>query len=288
MSGERKSRPSVPPSGGIFAGAYRILRKIAEGGMGTVYEAQEVASQRQVALKVLLPQFAELPEVQRRFRRESSILTALDHPSIVRILDVGTDEGGLPFMAMELLTGETLADRIKRLGRMEPPALVPIITQLCGALQQVHEHGVVHGDVKPANVFLLGTDSAPVVKLVDFGLSKVDGLDRLTRTGELSGTPCYMAPELFTGEKAPDGRCDTYAIGVILYEAIAGEPPFFDKNAMKLMTMIVTGKYTPLAERVPSLSPGIEAVVERAMSAQVSARFREVADVAAAFKAAVG
>lgn len=276
---EQAGRTDLPAPGTTFAGRYRLQRKVAAGGMGAVYEAEESGG-RTVALKVLYPEYATDDEIRRRFRRESSILAALDHPSIVRIFDFGTDEKGRSYTVMELLRGETLRQRMDRDGRLAPDALVPVVEGLCSGLSAVHAHGVVHGDLKPANVFLLADGS---VKLVDFGLSKVHGLDRLTRTGEVIGTPAYMPPELLTGEGVPDGRVDTYALGVVLYEALAGRQPFTQRNPGKLMFDIVMGKATPLEDAAPGISPELVAVVTRAMAAKRDDRFGSPDELAEAF-----
>lgn len=257
--------------------------------MGAVYEAIEEPGGRQVALKVLYPEYAGDAEIRRRFRRESSILAALDHPNIVRIFDFGTDQKGRSYTSMELLEGETLRERMDRDRTMGPDDLLPIVAGLCSGLSAVHAHGVVHGDLKPANIFLLGDGSETLrVKLVDFGLSKVHGLDRLTRTGEVIGTPSYMPPELLTGEGVPDGRVDTYALGVILYEALAGQQPFSERNPGKLMFDIVMGRSTPLAEVRADVPVALQAVVEQAMAPKRAGRFASADALAEAFNVAVG
>lgn len=284
-----EERASLPAVGSVFAGRYRLVRKLAEGGMGAVYQAEEKPPGRVVALKILHPEYSTDPDIRRRFRRESSILAALDHPAIVRILDFGTDERGRAWTSMELLEGETLRERIEREGRLAPAALVPILDGVCSGLSAVHAHGVVHGDLKPDNVFLLATpEGGEAVKLVDFGLSKVHGLDRLTRTGEVIGTPAYMAPELLTGEGVPDGRVDTYGLGVILYEALSGRKPFVQRNPGKLMFEIAMGKGTPLPEVAPDLPEDVVAVVQHAMATKRDERFDSPDALARAFRAAAG
>ena len=280
-------KQTLPPPGATFAGRYELVRKLAAGGMGAVYEAIEQANGRAIALKVLYPEYATDPEIRRRFRRESSILAAIEHPSIVRIFDFGTDEKGRSYTAMELLEGETLRERIDREGKMSPAALVPIVDGLCSGLSAVHAHGVVHGDIKPANVFVVNDEGGPVVKLVDFGLSKIHGLDRLTRTGEVIGTPAYMPPELLTGDGVPDGRVDTYALGVVLYEALAGRQPFTQRNPGKLMFDIVMGKGTPLAELCADVPEAVRWVVEQAMAPKREDRFGSPDALAEAFRNAV-
>lgn len=241
---------------------------------------------RPVAVKVLLPALLDDADIRRRFRRESSILAALDHPGVVKTLALGTDDAGRSWTAMELLTGGTLKEAIDREGRIGPVALVPIVEGICGALAAVHDHGVVHGDLKPNNIFL--TPEAPGVKLVDFGLSKIAGLDRLTKTGEVIGTPAYMAPELLTGESEPDGRVDTYGLGIVMYEALTGAQPFAEKNPGKLMFDIVMGKKIPLSEAAPDVPPKVVAVVDRAMAAKRDERYGSPGELADAFRAATG
>ena len=277
---------ALPALGTVLAGRYLLKQRIAAGGMGAVYRAEDRSTHRRVALKVLHPEYASDAEVRRRFRRESSVLAALDHPGIVRILDFGTDDKERCYTVMELLEGETLQARIARDGTLSPPALVPIVDGIASALSAVHAHGVIHGDLKPANIFLL-TESGEVstqIKLVDFGLSKVLGLDRLTRTGEVIGTPAYMAPELLTGDGAIDGRVDTYSLGVIVYEALSGRMPFTERNPGKLLFDIVMGKATPIVEAVPGLSPAIVEIISRAMSPARENRFEGADELAGSFR----
>ena len=284
------SRQSLPPAGTVMGGRYRLTRLIAAGGMGAVFEAEDEEAGRQVALKLLRPELTSERDVRRRFRRESSVLLALDHPSIVRLLDVGASDDELLFSVMELLDGETLYERLEASGAMSARALLPIVDGMAEGLAAAHEHGVIHGDLKPANVFLLrdAAEAASPVKLLDFGLSKVLGLERLTRTGELIGTPAYMAPELLTGKGEPDARIDTYALGVILYQCLSGRVPFEGKVPGKLMMDIVMGDHPPLAELAPALPPDVPLVVSQAMSRQPTRRFGSAIALARAFRAAVG
>jgi serine/threonine protein kinase len=257
----------------VLRDRYELVREIASGAMGAVHEALDRTTGARVAVKVLRPELAAEANLRRRFRRESSILRSIDHPGIVRILDAGEDDDDRAFTVMELLEGETLASRLARSGAMTPREAGPILLGLAGALSALHARGVVHGDLKPENVFL--TEHAPFVKLVDFGLSKVEGLDRLTRTGELAGTPVYMAPELFTGEggREPDARLDLYALGVLAYQTLTGALPFETrKHPGQLMFDVVMGKVVPLSVRSASLSPAIVAAVEHAMAPKRDAR----------------
>jgi len=261
---------------------YRLTRLVAEGGMGAVFEAVDTQESRTVALKLLHPELTADRDVRRRFRRESSVLMALDHPCVVDVLDVGTSDDELLFSVMELLDGETLLELVAREGSLSTEALLPIVEGIADGLGAAHDHGVIHGDLKPANVFLVGEGRA--VKLLDFGLSKVLGLERLTRTGELIGTPAYMAPELLTGKGDLDERIDTYAFGVMIYQCLAGAPPFTADVPGKLMMDIVMGNATSLGEVVPGVSDSMSAVVMTAMSRQRERRFHTARALARAYR----
>lgn len=284
----RASVPPLPEPGTVFADRYRLRRKLAAGGMGAVYEADDLTTSQPVAVKLLHPELSTDREIHRRFRRESSILASLNHPAIVAIRDVGTDDAGRAYTVMELLEGETLHDRIRRTTRLPPAELAPIVDGIASALAAAHEHGVIHGDVKPANVFLIDGRGAGVseVKLVDFGLSKVHGLERLTRTGEIIGTPMYMAPELLTGETDIDHRVDIYALGVVMYQALAGRTPFRERVPGKLLYEIVLGKGEPLRSVCPELSPAIEACIAHAMAPKRDDRPTSALEVAAELRRA--
>lgn len=234
--------------------------------MGAVLEAEHVTTHERAAVKILKADLHAEPGIRRRFRREASVLQALVHPGVVRILDLGNDDGERSYTVMELLTGETLAARILREPRMEVAAFAPILLAIVEALATVHRHGVIHGDIKPENVFLPAAGQFPI-RLVDFGLSKIEGLERLTRTGELTGTPVYMAPELLTGQGEIDARIDLYAVGVLAYYALAGQLPFSTKrHPGALMFDIVTGKVTPLETLRPELPEKLVRAVKRAMA----------------------
>jgi eukaryotic-like serine/threonine-protein kinase len=265
-------RPSArgPAEGGaanvVLDGRWRLLRKIAEGAMGSVHEAVHVQTQARAAVKLLRPELHADASIRRRFRREASVLQALEHPGVVRVLELGNDDGERSYTVMELLTGETLEAWLAREPQPRLEVLGPILTGIAEALAAIHEHGVIHGDVKPANVFLPAGATFPV-RLVDFGLSKIEGLERLTRTGELTGTPVYMAPELLTGRGEIDARIDVYAAGVVAYLALAGRLPFStQRHPGALMFDIVMGKLTPLAMLRPELPAGLLDAVAHAMA----------------------
>ncbi|MBX3249732.1 MAG: serine/threonine protein kinase [Myxococcales bacterium] len=275
----------LPKPGELVAGRYFVVGKLAAGGMGLVLAARDEAEGgRPVALKLLHPELARDPEMVRRFRREGAVLRSLDHPSIVRMYDIGGDDRGRLFTVMELLEGETLLARIEREGPLALELVLTLARGVGAALDAVHGHGVLHGDLKPANVFLVDEGGALQVKLVDFGTSKVHGLERLTRTGEVVGTPIFMAPELLTGDGSIDARIDVYAFGVLLYEALAGAPAFTERNPGKLLFQIVMGQAVPLAERRATLPPHVVAAVARAMSPKKDTRFESALALVAALE----
>lgn len=278
---------ALPTTGHVFHGRYRVVRELAAGGMGAVVQAERLEDGARVAVKFLHPELADDPEMHRRFRREASILQALDHPNVVRVFGVGDDGSGLSYTVMELLEGETLFARLERVGSLEPRELRPLLEGICSGLDAVHAHGVLHGDLKPANVFLVGDEGACVAKLVDFGTSKVHGLERLTRTGEVIGTPVYMPPELLTGDGSIDERIDTYALGVLIYQCLCGETPFTERNPGRLLFQIVMGEAVPLRTRRPELSETLEQMVSQAMSPKRESRFARANDVFAAFEKAL-
>jgi serine/threonine-protein kinase len=272
----------------MLGGRWRLVRRLAEGAMGSVHEGVNEVTGQRAALKLLKAELHADPGLRRRFRREASVLQAIEHPGVVRVLELGDDDGAQSYTVMELLVGETLAELLGREPKLPPSVAVPILLGICDALAAVHRHGVIHGDLKPENVFLLAGAASPV-KLVDFGLAKVEGLERLTRTGELSGTPVYMPPELFTGQREIDGRLDVYAVGIIAYQSLAGQLPFSTRrHPGALMRDIVLGKVTPLELLAPELPAPLAAAVRRAMAPRRDERTAEAgllaAELAAAWK----
>ena len=281
------AKPTLPAVGERLGDRYEVRGKLAAGGMGAVFDGFDHATGEEVALKLLHPELAGDAEMERRFKREGSVLMALDHPSVVRVRDVGTDAAGRAYLVMERLRGETLHARIGRSGGRALDVVTPIALGVAGALEAAHAHGVLHGDVKPANVFLDDrAEGEAAVRLVDFGTSKVHGLDRLTRTGEVIGTPTYMAPELLTGEGELDARLDVYALGVVLYEALAGEPPFTERNPGRLLYQIALGQRVPLETLRQDLPPALVALLGQAMAPKPAQRLASAATLAAGWRAA--
>ncbi len=279
---------SDPRIGALAAGKYRVVRLIGRGGMGSVYEAQNVAIGKRVALKFLrAPQGAD-ESLRTRFHREARLVSAIESAHIVQIFDTGETEEGEPFIVMEFLQGEDLASRIRHVGRMSVQHAASITSQVLRGLKRAHAAGIIHRDLKPHNIFLVdGEDGKTHVKIVDFGLSKLlstegdkasflltSPQDQLTRAGTPVGTPFYMSPEQIEALDDIDHRTDLWSLGTILYESLAGVPPFSETSFARLVIAICHRDPTPIASLVPDLSPVIARVVARAMTRDRAQRYQ--------------
>ncbi|HJL39231.1 MAG TPA: serine/threonine-protein kinase, partial [Polyangiaceae bacterium LLY-WYZ-15_(1-7)] len=278
-------------NGEILAGRFRVEAELGEGGMARVYRVVDLATQRPYALKLLKADVAESEEAVRRLRREAEVLSALDNPAIVSVETYGKLPDGRLFLVMELLEGETLGERMRRERRLDASDLAPIVAGVAAGLEAAHRAGVIHRDLKPDNIFLAqpSADAPLQVKLLDFGISKVYSNEtRLTRTGQVLGTPRYMAPEQLSAEPDLDARVDVYALGVILYEALAGSPPFVAVAPSDLIVAILHGKASPLRSLRPDVAPSIESIVSRAMARARDARFATAKELAEAWLGVAG
>ncbi len=208
---------------------YKLLHRLGSGGMGEVWCAEHVGLRKRVAIKFLQPALAGDPRVRRRFLREGRLAAAVRHPSVVDILDVGEAQDGRVYLAMELLEGRTIADVVRRDGPFSWSRARRVLVELAGALARVHEHGVIHRDIKPSNVMLIGArdDGSDLCKLIDFGMARGElaGSVELTTSGLVMGSPAYMSPEQFRGEKV-DARSDIYSFGCLAYFLLTGKQPF--------------------------------------------------------------
>jgi serine/threonine-protein kinase len=268
-------------TGDIIDGKYRIVRMIGEGGMGAVYEAENMRIHRKVAIKVLHAGVAQTGEAVSRFEREAQAAGRIGSEHIVEVLDLGNLPSGDRYMVMEFMDGDALSGRIRDRVRLTPGEIYPIMHQLLEALAAAHGAGIIHRDLKPDNVYLLKSrgGKADFVKLLDFGISKFNQLSgdsgfSMTRTGAVMGTPYYMAPEQAKGSRELDHRVDLYAAGVILYEAITGEVPFNADTFNELLFKIVLEAAKPVEQVVPNLDPTFAAIVNKSMAREPAARFQ--------------
>ncbi len=255
-----------------------LERLLGEGGMGQVYLAQHQITDRWVAVKILHQEFASNQEILARIRREAKAAALIGHPNIVEIIDSGTDQYGAPFIAMELLEGESLDDFLEARGPLPVPMACYIVADICDTLAAAHAKGVVHRDMKPENVYMQKRhkSAVPQVKILDFGISKFLTLDKqnmsLTRTGTVMGTPYYMSVEQAMGQKV-DGRADIYSVGVILYQLLTCRLPYYDTNYNRVLLQIVAGEHVPVEEIRPDLPEGLSQVVKRAMTKSRDERY---------------
>ena len=255
-------------AGKVLQETYVVTRLIGEGGMGEVYEVEHLRLDRRFAIKVLIKKAAADPVALARFQREAKITSGLGHPHIVEIVDFNVAQDGRPYLVMELLEGESLADRMARQGRMPLDQIAPILRQTTSALHAAHQKGVIHRDLKPENIFLCRRGIRDdYVKLLDFGISKVIGSDSgLTNAESLVGSPAYMAPEVVRhGSAGTDARVDVYSTGVVLFEMLAGAVPFEADSIYNLLYKIVDEDPPSLGAMYPDVPPDVEGVVARAL-----------------------
>jgi serine/threonine-protein kinase len=273
--------------GSVIAGKYELTRPLGEGGMGAVWEARNLRTQRSFALKLVHGDADLLPELRERMLREASVAGRLEHPNVIEVYDVGETDAGDPFLVMELLRGETLAELLDRRGALDQIRAAAIGAEVSSALQAAHGAGVIHRDLKPANVFL-HQDAARgrVVKVLDFGVSKLTGSESTsaTVTGAPIGTPAYMSPEQARGKREIDGRTDLWAVGVMLFEMVAGRLPFAGETAYAVVGEVLHAAIPRLSSVVPSVSPELDAIVARCLDRDPARRFASATELRAALQ----
>ncbi len=279
----------APWIGRTLANVYRIEARIGHGGMGTVYAARHVHLGKQYAVKVLIGAAASNTTAIERLKQEAIAASSIEHDNIVDVISFDRDVDGTMFIVMELLRGEDLAARLAR-GPMPQDEALAIAHQIASALGKAHEAGIVHRDLKPENIYLAKKGDAERVKVLDFGISKVKVADseqiKITRTGQLVGTPLYISPEQARGEPEIDHKVDIYALGVILYEMLTGSPPFAGRNHFELLWKHGNDPPEPPSRRNPNVSLAIESVVLRALSKTKEERFETMDAFSAALRRA--
>ena len=267
--------------GTLVAGTYEVTALLGQGGMGAVFVARHLRLPgKRVALKVL-HQGGKDGEAYARFRREAEIVSRIGHPNIVEVLDFNTLPDGTPYLVLEYLAGESLGARLAR-GPLPVETALDLLRQMGSALQAAHRAGVVHRDMKPENVFLCPSDAGGVihdrVKVLDFGISKIRGSQTvMTQESVLIGTPQYMAPEQALGRNRDiDARADQFALACILYEMLAGKPPFSGDSLAAVIYAIVHGPHVPLAAVSAGVPRGVAAAVDRALAKRADDRFPDI------------
>ena len=278
----RPSPPSIPP-GSVLGGKYLLGDKLGTGGMGAVFAATDDQG-RSVAVKTLLvgpgaPSAAA--ETRARFAREIEACTRLHHKNVLALIDHGVDDAtGAPYLVMPRMHGEDLGQLLARVKVLEPTVAVPLVIQACRGVAAGHAAGIIHRDIKPSNLFLEEEDGVVVVKVSDFGLAKVQdaGIDSLTNSGALMGTPHYMSPEQAQDAKRVDARTDVYSLGMVLYHALTGGPAFTSSGAF-MGFLVGQAKVPPLQDKAPWVPPEIARAVHAAVLRSADARWPDLGEL---------
>ncbi len=270
---------------GQVLGGYEVVRKLAEGGMGVVYEGRHTKLGRRGAIKLLKLEYCQSDDVVERFYQEARAVNEIHHENIVDIYDFGRDADGRVFFVMEFLEGESLGARLAR-GPLTFAEALPILEQVIRALKAAHDKGFVHRDLKPDNIWLKHRDDGTVdVRLLDFGIAKLVGLEgakeKLTRTGAIIGTPTYMSPEQINGAATVDARTDVYSLGIIVYELFAGVTPFQGESLAAIITGHLFTEPPPLTELPPALGvpETLPQIIGRMLAKDVGERYQSVSEV---------
>ena len=277
--------------GSIVADRYHILKKLGEGGMGTVYLAEHVKMGRKSALKVMNPGMNTDPDAIARFNREASNASRLSHPNICGIYDFGETTDGMIYLAMEFIEGSSLTSLIETAGALPPPRAAAIIHQTADALQVAHDAGIVHRDLKPDNIMIArNRDGSDQVKVVDFGIAKASSSDaqKVTKTGLVVGTPEYMSPEQLAGDKL-DGRSDIYSLGLVAFNCLTGALPFPAESAQEAMIMRLTDKPRTLTDAKGEVDwpDKLLATMDKVLARDADERYQSAAQFGREFSAAI-
>lgn len=268
--------------GVTLANKYYVLSVLGYGGMSVVYKGKQLSRNRIVAVKTLRVQGLNDERTVLRFQREAELLSHLNHPRIVQVSHYGTTLRGQPYFVMDYLTGVNLSDLLKQEGALPSTRVRDIFTQVCGAVDHAHRCGVIHRDLKPGNIMLVGREEGvDLVKVVDFGIARFEEeAQRLTRMGEVWGSPIYMSPEQCTGTSL-DARSDIYSIGICMYEALTGKVPFLGKNYVETMSLQIMADPKPFAQMLPNVifPPNLERVVRKAIEKEPERRYQAMGEL---------
>jgi serine/threonine protein kinase len=275
--------------GEILAGKYRVEKVLGVGGMGVVVAATHIQLEERVAIKFLIKEALGSGEAVARFAREARAAVKIKSEHVARVIDVGTLENGAPYMVMEYLEGGDLSQVLASRGTLPIEEAVEYILQACEAIAHAHALGIVHRHLKPANLFLIRrNDGTNAIKVLDFGISKVmpgknaSSDNAMTRTRTVMGSPLYMSPEQMASTRDVDGRTDLWALGAILYELVAGQPPFNADTMPQLCALILNGPTPSLRSTRPLVPPALDAVLQRCLEKDPKRRYANIAEFAAA------
>ena len=258
---------------GSVVGNYKIIDKIGEGGMGSVFKGVDLMLEREVAIKMLRPELARQPNVVERFRTEAVTLAKLNHPNVATLHSFFRQADDF-FMVMEFVRGETLDDVIRAQGAMQCDQAIELFCMALEGIDHAHQMGIVHRDIKPANMMLTETGS---IKVMDFGIARVLGTDRMTKAGHLIGTVEYMSPEQVRGEET-DARSDIYSLGTLLYEMLTGRVPFNSTSEYELMRCQIEDAPTPPRALAPQVPVAVEQAIMCALSKKPEARYQSASE----------
>jgi serine/threonine protein kinase len=275
--------------GTVLDGTYQIVRRLAQGGMGSVYVARHLRLGGELVVKTLDVDYAATDEGRARFQREAEILARLHHPNVVQVVDFNISEGGMPYLAMELLDGPDLRTALAR-GRIFSPAeTMTIVRQVASALSAAHACDIIHRDLKPENVVLCrAAGQMPIVKVIDFGISLWGAKDGAKVEDIVFGTPEFMAPEQAQGRcDQIDARADQFSLAVLAYTLVTGRPPFRGHAPLEIYNEIIEGRIVPLGPREGWNGDAVEAVLRKGLAATKEARYGAVLDFADALESAM-
>ena len=288
LQSDAAALPTLPEAGDLVQGRYLVGPELGRGGMGIVLEAHDMRLDRDVALKIVLPQMSRSNEIVERFSNEARTLAKLESHHVVKVLDFGRISAppaaaGLPYMALELLRGEDLYSLVTRCGALSPSQVVRYALQACAGLAAAHAHGLIHRDLKPENLFVaMQPDGTECLKVLDFGIARSQSRRVLTRANVGVGSPGYMAPEQVEGQAHLDARTDIWGLGVVMYELLAHRAAFVADTPQGLCRQILAAEVEPLAKIRPDLPPSLIYIVERCLEKRPEARFADVAELAEA------
>jgi serine/threonine-protein kinase len=282
MPGAPASIATLPAVGDVIAGKYTILRTIGEGGMGVVYEAMHVRLRQRLAIKVLRPEVGEKGEVLARFAREARITAQLRSIHSARVIDVDHLPNGLPYIVLEYLEGCDLEDELLAKGALPVAEAVDIVIQVADAMKEAHDLGIVHRDLKPANLFVCRPGPRRIMKILDFGISRVEtGETRITLATSYVGTPHYAAPEQLRDASGADARSDVWSLGVVLFELLTGVAPFNGSGHEVIARVMVDPVPSPCDQRA-DLPPELGRVVLRALQRDPALRYQSMTELSTA------